>query len=157
MAAYRKAAQAAHRAGSKVSLTLSDSFCVERHREAFLHLVESEVDILFANEDELRALYRCDDVADAFAAVAGHCDLAAVTLGAKGSAVVERSGLVHQIPAEPVARVVDTTGAGDLYAAGFLFGLVREQPPEECGRLGALAAAEVITHVGARPLVSLAE
>ncbi|MCU1343915.1 MAG: adenosine kinase [Acidimicrobiia bacterium] len=157
MAAYRKAAAAAHSAGSLVSLSLSDSFCVDRHRDAFLDLVASEVDVLFANEAELCALYNTERAADAYAMVAKHCELAAVTLGARGSVVVERGGAVHEVPAHPVAEVVDTTGAGDLFASGFLFGLTRQLPPAECGRLGSVAAAEVISHVGARPTANLAQ
>jgi sugar/nucleoside kinase (ribokinase family) len=156
MAAYRKAAAVAHRAGGLVSLSLSDSFCVDRHREAFLDLVATEVDVLFANEAEVCALYDTDQVSQAYAMVSKHCDLAAITLGSKGSVVVERNGKVHDVPADPVVEVIDTTGAGDLYASGFLFGLTRQLPPAECGRLGSVAAAEVISHVGARPTANLA-
>ncbi len=154
MEAYFKAARVAHAAGGKVSLTLSDSFCVERHREAFFRLVESEVDLLFANEHELMALYQVDDFDDALQAVGGHCEVAAVTRGGSGSVVVGDGG-VHVIDAHSVAEVVDTTGAGDLYASGFLFGYTHGHSLADCGRLGSLAAAEVISHVGARPLVSL--
>ena len=152
--AYRKAARLAHRAGAKVALTLSDSFCVERHRADFLALVEDEVDILFANEHELAALYQVDDFDDAVRAVREHCEIAAITRGGAGSLVITE-GDVITIDAEPVDQVVDTTGAGDLYAAGFLYGLTHDHPLADCGRLGSLAAAEVISHVGARPLVSL--
>jgi sugar/nucleoside kinase (ribokinase family) len=154
MEAYFKAAAAAHRAGGKVSLTLSDSFCVDRHREPFYKLVESAVDVLFANEDELLALYQVDDFDDAVDAVRSHCDIAAVTRGKAGSVVVT-SDAVHQIEAHPVEEVVDTTGAGDLYASGFLYGLTHGHALPDCGRLGSLAASEVISHVGARPLTSL--
>jgi sugar/nucleoside kinase (ribokinase family) len=153
-AAFRKAAGVAHRAGHKVSLTLSDSFCVDRHRDDFLALVRDEVDILFANRDELCALYEVDDFEVAVAAVRGHCEIAAVTIGADGSLVITSDDILH-VKAEPVADVVDTTGAGDLYAAGFLYGLTQDQSLHECARLGSIAAAEVISHVGARPLVSL--
>ena len=156
MAAYRKAAAVAHRAGGLVSLSLSDSFCVDRHRDAFLDLVATEVDVLFANEAEVCALYGTEKVSEAYSKVAEHCDLAAITLGSKGSVVVERSGDVHEVVADPVPEVVDTTGAGDLYASGFLYGLTRGLPPAECGRLGSVAAAEVISHVGARPSANLA-
>lgn len=155
MAAYRKAARIAHDHGGKVSLTLSDSFCVERHWDAFRDLVASEVDILFANETELTALYRTASVEEAFDEVAKDCDLAAVTLGAEGSMIVERTGGRTHVAADPVKEVLDTTGAGDLYASGFLYGYTQGYGPAECGRLGSLAAAEVISHVGARPLVTL--
>lgn len=151
--AYRKAARLAHGAGAKVALTLSDSFCVDRHRDDFYKLVEDEVDILFANEHELAALYQVDDFDDAVAAVREHCEIAAVTLGKAGSLVVTEGDVVA-IDASPV-NVLDTTGAGDLYAAGFLYGLTHDHPLGECGHLGSLAAAEVISHVGARPLASL--
>ena len=154
MEAYRKAAKVAHANGGKVSLTLSDSFCVHRHREAFLDLVANDVDILFANETELMALYRTDTLEEGYERVVEHCEVAAVTLGKEGSVVLARDGVIH-VPAEPVEAVVDTTGAGDLYAAGFLYGYTAELPLEECGRLGSVAAAEVISHVGARPLVDL--
>jgi sugar/nucleoside kinase (ribokinase family) len=153
-AAYRKAAGVAHRAGRKVSLTLSDSFCVDRHRDDFRALVRDEVDLLFANDDELRALYEVDDLEDAVARVREDCELAMVTIGAEGSLVVTADDVV-KVKAEPVSQVVDTTGAGDLYAAGFLYGYTNGAELAECGRLGSVAAAEVISHVGARPLVPL--
>jgi sugar/nucleoside kinase (ribokinase family) len=152
--AYRKAAAATHAAGGKVSLTLSDSFCVDRHRVDFLELVESQVDLLFANEDELVSLYGASSFDEAARAVAGHCEVTAVTRGPAGSVVITRDGNVS-VDAYPVAEVVDTTGAGDLYASGFLFGYTRSLSLAECGRLGSLAAAEVISHVGARPLIPL--
>ncbi len=152
--AYFKAAAGAHAAGGRVSLTLSDSFCVDRHRDDFFRLVESAVDILFANEDELMALYQVADFDDALQAVRGHCEIAAITRGKAGSVVVSGDEL-HIIDAHPVDEVVDTTGAGDLYAAGFLYGFTHRLGLADCGRLGSLAAAEVISHVGARPLTSL--
>jgi len=152
--AYRKAATVAHVAGRKVSLTLSDSFCVDRHRSDFLALVKDEVDLLFANDDELRALYEVETVAEGVARVRQDCELAAITTGADGSLIVT-SDDVLTVKAESVQRVVDTTGAGDLYAAGFLYGYTQGADLAECGRLGSLAAAEVIGHVGARPLVPL--
>jgi sugar/nucleoside kinase (ribokinase family) len=152
--AFFKAAGTAHEAGGQVSLTLSDSFCVERHRDDFYRLVTSEVDLLFANEDELMALYQVDDFDDALQAVRGHCEVAAITRGKAGSVVVS-GDQVHVIDAHPVGEVIDTTGAGDLYAAGFLYGFTHRLPLADCGRLGSLAAAEVISHVGARPLTSL--
>jgi sugar/nucleoside kinase (ribokinase family) len=153
--AFVRAAEVAHAAGRRVALTLSDPFCVERHRAAFQHLVAGHVDILFANELEIASLYQTRSFEDAVAAVRGNCEIAALTRGAKGSVIVAPSG-THQIAAEPVARVVDTTGAGDLYAAGVLYGLTRGYEPAVCGRYGSLAAAEVIGHFGARPEMSLA-
>jgi sugar/nucleoside kinase (ribokinase family) len=152
--AFRVAAGLAHAAGRKVSLTLSDPFCVERHRAAFLDLLEHHVDILFANEAEIRALYQVEDFDQALQRVRGHCEVAALTRGARGSVVVAGDA-VHVIDAHPVSALVDTTGAGDLYAAGFLHGWSRGRDAATCGRLGSLAAAEVITHVGARPMVPL--
>jgi sugar/nucleoside kinase (ribokinase family) len=154
-AAFRKAAEIAHAAGRKVSLSLSDSFCVHRHRQAFLDLVEGHVDVLFANEAELTALFETDDFDEAVARVRRLTELAAVTRGAKGSVIVSATEHVA-VPAAPVAQVVDTTGAGDLYAAGFLYGLTRNLPLAECGRIGGIAAAEIISHYGARPETSLA-
>jgi sugar/nucleoside kinase (ribokinase family) len=154
--AFVRAAEIAHAAGRKVALTLSDPFCVDRHRAAFQHLVSGHVDILFANELEIKSLYQTKTFDDAVAAVRGHCEIAALTRSAEGSVIVNKSGL-HRIKAEPVARVVDTTGAGDLYAAGVLYGLTRGYEPAMCGRYGSLAAAEVIGHFGARPETSLAE
>jgi sugar/nucleoside kinase (ribokinase family) len=154
--AFRAAAKVAHGAGRKVALTLSDPFCVDRHRAAFLELLEHHVDILFANEAEICALYQVNDFDAALARVRGHCEVAALTRSAKGSVVVA-GPVVHQIAAHPVNAVADTTGAGDLYAAGFLFGLSRGLALERCGRLGSLAAAEIISHVGARPVTPLAD
>jgi sugar/nucleoside kinase (ribokinase family) len=152
--AYRKASTAAHAAGGKVSLTLSDSFCVDRHRDDFRDLVAGQVDVLFCNEDELMALYETSDVEDALDAVRRDCEVAAVTRGKDGSVVVTPDGVVP-VTAHPVVEVVDTTGAGDLYAAGFLYGLTHGRSLGECGRLGSVAAAEVIAHVGARPNLPL--
>ena len=152
--AFRRAAGVAHAAGRTVSLTLSDSFCVDRHRADFAALVRDEVDILFGNDVELCSLYELDSLDAAIARVRGECELAAITCGKTGSYVVTADEVV-QIPAEPVARVLDTTGAGDLYAAGFLYGYTRQLDLTECGRIGSIAAAEVISHVGPRPLVEL--
>lgn len=154
--AFRVAAATAHAAGRKVSLTLSDPFCVGRHREAFLDLVEHHVDILFANEAEICALYEVGDFDAALARVRGHCEIAALTRSARGS-VIASDGRVHAVAAHPVTAVVDTTGAGDLYAAGVLYGLSQGFDLPTCGRLGSLAAAEIIAHVGARPMVPLAD
>jgi sugar/nucleoside kinase (ribokinase family) len=154
--AFLVAADVAHAAGRKVALTLSDPFCVDRHREAFRDLVERHVDILFANEAEICALYEVGDFEGAVARVRGQCEVAALTRSERGSVIIA-GDRTHVIEAERVSTVVDTTGAGDLYAAGFMVGLSRGRPLPTCGRLGALAAAEVISHVGARPMRSLAE
>lgn len=153
-AAFVKAAEIAHAAGRKVALSLSDPFCVERHRAAFQHLVAGHVDLLFANEAEIMALTEAPDFASALAAVEGKVEIAALTRSEKG-AVILAGALRQEIAAEPVAKVVDTTGAGDLFAAGFLAGLARGFSPALAGRLGALAAAEIISHFGARPETDL--
>jgi sugar/nucleoside kinase (ribokinase family) len=153
-AAFRRAAGIAHEHGRKVSLTLSDSFCVDRHRADFRAMVEDEVDVLFGNEDELCSLYEVDDLESAIGCVRRDCDLAVITTGPKGCLIVTPDGVLTE-PAEPVERVLDTTGAGDLFAAGFLFGYTRHRSLSECARLGSIAAAEVISHVGPRPLVEL--
>ena len=155
-AAFVKASEIAHTAGNKVALTLSDLFCVDRHKAAFRHLVANHIDILFANEAEIIALYDAPDFDTALAAARKDCDLVALTRSEKGS-VLARGDEVVTVAADPVAQVVDTTGAGDLYAAGVLFGLATGRELEACGKLGSLAAGEVISHYGARPLVSLAE
>jgi sugar/nucleoside kinase (ribokinase family) len=154
--AFRKAAAIAHAAGRKVALSLSDPFCVGRHRAAFRELVNGHVDILFANEAEICSLYETDDFEMAAAAVRGHVAIAALTRSAAGS-VVLANGADHQVSAAPAARVVDTTGAGDLYASGFLYGLTRGLPLPICGAIGSLCAAEIISHFGARPEVKLAQ
>ena len=148
--AFRKAARIAHEAGRQVALTLSDPFCVERHRAEFQELVRGPVDILFANEAEIRALWQVRDFDAALSATRGLVQIAALTRSEKGSVVLS-NGKTESVPAEPVQRVVDTTGAGDLFAAGFLHGLTQGRPPAEAARIGAIAAAEVIAHVGARP------
>ena len=153
-AAFVEAAEVAHEAGRRVALTLSDPFCVERHRESFLRLVEEHIDLLFANEVEICSLYQVEDFDAALQKVRGHCEVAVLTRSARG-AVILSGEEVHIVDAEPVARVVDTTGAGDLYAAGFLFGYTRGKTLHDCGRIGAIAAAEVISHYGARPEVPL--
>lgn len=155
-AAFRQAAEAAHRAGRLVALSLSDPFCVERHRDDFLDLVHGHVDILFANEHEIMALYRAPTFDAALQPVLGRRTIAALTRSEKGS-VVAAGGEVHVVDAEPVAKVVDTTGAGDAYAAGFLSGFCRGRDLALCARIGAIAAAEVIGHMGARPEASLEE
>lgn len=147
--AFIKAATIAHAAGHKVSLSLSDPFCVARHRDDFLNLIEHHIDILFANEDEIKSLYQQDSFEDAAQIVAGKCEIAALTRSEKGSVIVTKDQQ-YIIDAEP-ARPVDTTGAGDQYAAGFLYGYTEGMPLDRCGRLGALAAADVISHMGPRP------
>lgn len=154
-AAFHHAAEIAHGAGRRVALSLSDSFCVERHRDAFLQLVEHHVDVLFANQAEIESLFQTD-LRNAVARLPQMTELAAVTRGPEGSLVIGE-GEVLEIPAQPVQNVVDTTGAGDLYAAGFLYGLTQGAPLHECGRLGSLAAAEVISHFGGRPQRPLRE
>ena len=151
--AFAKAAGLARASGRRIALTLSDSFVVERHRGALLGFIESQVDVLFANEAEICALFQCDFGA-AVTAVRSHAKIAALTRSEHGSVIVA-DAKTHAIPASPVEKVVDTTGAGDQYAAGFLFGLARGRPLEDCGRLGSMAAAEVISHYGPRPQVSL--
>jgi sugar/nucleoside kinase (ribokinase family) len=137
-----------------IALTLSDSFVVERHRGALLGFIEGQVDLLFANEAELKALFQTGSFDEALAALRPHVKLAAVTRSEKGSVILHR-GERLTVAAEPVEKVVDTTGAGDQYAAGFMFGLSRGRPLPQCGRLASLAAAEVISHYGPRPQVSL--
>jgi len=152
--AFRKAMALAHAAGRKTSISLSDSFCVARHRAEFLHLAEHEIDILFANEEELLMLYGTDNLAEAVQAVQAHCEVAAITHGAKGCTVVS-AGEVIEIDGRRVSNLVDTTGAGDLFAAGFLHGYTAGRDLRTCGRMGNLVASEVITHMGARPDVNL--
>jgi len=153
--AFRKAAMIARGAGRKVALSLSDSFCVDRYRDEFRALIEDHIDILFANDAEIMALYQTQDLAAATEAVSASAGIAAITLGKKGSLIVSGGERVT-VHAAPVARVVDTTGAGDLYAAGVLHGLSRGLPLAECGRLGSIAAGEIISHFGARPETPLA-
>jgi sugar/nucleoside kinase (ribokinase family) len=153
--AVRRAAAIAHGADQRVALTLSDPFCVERHRAEFLELIEGHIDILFANEDEIRMLYEVDTFDEALHRVRGHCEIAALTRGASGSVVVAGDD-THVIDAYPT-DVVDTTGAGDLFAAGFLYAFTRGMPLATCGQLASFAAAEVISHLGARPEIDLAE
>jgi len=152
--AFAKAAGLARASGRLIALSLSDSFVVHRHRPALLGFIESEVDILLANEDEITALFETDDFEIAAEACRGRAKIAALTRGAKGSVVIAGDQTLL-IEAHPPEKVVDTTGAGDQYAAGFLFGLAQGRALTACGRLGALAAAEVIAHYGPRPQVSL--
>jgi sugar/nucleoside kinase (ribokinase family) len=149
-AAFRQAAEIAAKAGRQVALTLSDPFCVDRHRAEFLKLIRANVDILFANEAEIAALYQTGSFDEAARHAQADTKLAALTRSEKGSVILSR-GNALVVPAAPVAEVVDTTGAGDLYAAGFLFGIASGRSLETAGRLGSLAAAEIISHIGARP------
>ena len=155
--AFVKAAGIAHGAGRQVALTLSDSFCVSRYRDEFLDLMrKGTVDLVFANESELGSLYQTEDFDAALKQLRADTKLGIVTRSEKGCVVASRDGVVA-VPAFPIQKLVDTTGAGDLFAAGFMFGLVRNAGHEAAGRLGALAAAEVIQHIGARPQTSLKE
>ncbi len=155
--AFVKASTIAHDAGREVALTLSDAFCVDRYRGEFLDLMRNgTVDLIFANEAELHSLYQTSDFDTALKQLRDDAKLGVVTRSEKGCVVASRDGVIA-VPAFPIDRIVDTTGAGDLFAAGFLFGVVRGAGFENAGRLGALAAAEVIQHIGARPQVSLKE
>lgn len=154
--AFIEAADLAHDADRLVALSLSDPFCVDRYRDEFRDLVEQHIDILFANEDEICSLYQVDNFDDALQQVRGHCKIAALTRSEKGSVIISGDD-VHVIDAAPVKKLVDTTGAGDAYAAGFLYGLTQGKPLDECGRLGGIASAEVISHFGARPETPLKE
>ena len=152
--AFAKAAGLARASGRLIALSLSDAFVVDRHREALKGFIDSEVDVLFANEVELTSLFETDDFDAAVRSLRGRVGLAAVTRGEKGSVVVAGDE-IHAADAASVEKVVDTTGAGDQYAAGFLYGLAQGRSLDVCGRLGSLAAAEVISHYGPRPQVSL--
>jgi sugar/nucleoside kinase (ribokinase family) len=154
--AIRKAATAARGAGRQVAFTLSDPFCVDRHREEFRSLVADEIDILFGNEAEICSLYEVDDFDAALQRLRHHCRVGALTRSERGSVVIAGDE-IHVIDADPVERLLDTTGAGDQYAAGFLYGLTHGYDLATCGRLGSVAAAEVISHFGPRPAVSLAK
>lgn len=153
--AFRKASEIAHKAGGRVAITLSDSFCVDRYRDEFLGLIRNRmVDIVFANEHELKSLYQAAAFDDALAALRAENILAVITRSENGALALTPDGIVAE-PVFPVDRVVDATGAGDLFAAGFLYGLTSNREVRDSLRLGALAAAEIISHVGARPDVSL--
>ncbi|MEM7619730.1 MAG: adenosine kinase [Pseudomonadota bacterium] len=152
--AFYKAAAFANDAGRKVALSLSDAFCVERHRAAFQDLIEERIDILFANNEEILAIYETETLEQAIDKVRASCDITAVTLGADGSLIVTRDDII-EIPPVPTQTVKDTTGAGDQYAAGFLYGYANALPLQTCGALASLAASEVISHIGARPQVNL--
>lgn len=154
--AFALAAATAHDEGNAVAITLSDSFCVERHREAFKDFVAEHTDILFANEAEILSLYEVKRFDDALQAVRANCEVACLTRSEKGSVIISGDD-VHIVDAAPVSQVVDTTGAGDLFAAGFLYGYTQGKDLATCARIGGIAAAEVISHFGARPETSLAK
>jgi len=154
--AFLKAAQIAHDADRKVSLSLSDSFCVDRWRDEFLDLAENHIDILFANEDEITSLYQVDNFDQALQHVRGHCEIAALTRSEKGAVIVSGDE-IHIVDPQPVDHIVDTTGAGDLFASGFLHGITHGFDLHGAGRLGTIAAGEVISHFGARPETELAK
>jgi sugar/nucleoside kinase (ribokinase family) len=152
--AFAKAARVARQAGRTVALTLSDSFCVDRHRDDFLSLIRETVDILFANESEIKSLYQVVTFDDALQHVRRDCGTAALTRSGAGSVIVSGEE-IHVVEAQKVAKVVDSTGAGDLYAAGFIYGTAIGLPLAHAARLGSLAASEIISHVGARPETNL--
>jgi sugar/nucleoside kinase (ribokinase family) len=152
--AFLKAARIAHETGGKVALSLSDPFCVDRHREEFVELVKHHVDVLFANEQEIMSLYQTDTFDEALQKVRWEVEIAALTRSEKGSVAIDRDE-IHILDAEPVAEVIDSTGAGDLFAAGFLHGLAQGRDIATCARMGGICAAEIIAHVGARPQADL--
>jgi sugar/nucleoside kinase (ribokinase family) len=152
--AFKLAARIARAAGRKTSITLSDSFCVERHRDSFLDLIRNDIDIVFANETEIKSLYQTQNFEEAVKAVAADCPVAVITRSEKGCVVVTGNDVLES-PAHPVNRVVDVTGAGDLFASGFLYGFTNGRTLYDSARMGSMAAAEVISHIGARPEVKL--
>jgi sugar/nucleoside kinase (ribokinase family) len=154
--AFKKAAKIARAAKRKVALTLSDSFCVARHRDSFLDLIKGDVDIVFANENEIESLYETEDFDDALQKARKDCEIAVLTRSEAGCVVV-KGNEIHVVEAHPIAKLVDATGAGDLFASGFLHGYTNGHGLVDAARLGSLAAAEVISHVGARPEVRLAD
>lgn len=154
--AFETAAGLAHGAGKRVALTLSDPFCVDRHRNDFQKLIADHIDILFANEAEITSLYKVNDFDTALGIIRGQCEIAVLTRSEQGAVIVTKDS-IESVPAEPVAKVVDTTGAGDLFAAGFLFGFTHGLELNISGRIGAICAAEVISHFGARPATNLAD
>jgi sugar/nucleoside kinase (ribokinase family) len=154
--AFVVASELAHKASRKVALSLSDPFCVNRHRADFQAFVEDHVDILFANEEEAKALYETESFDDAVEALKGKCEIIAITRSEKGSVIIAGDKVI-EIPAEAGVKVVDTTGAGDQYAAGFLYGYTQGMTLDTCGRLGSMAAGEVISHMGPRPNIQYAD
>ena len=154
--AFIAAAEVMRQSGGQVALSLSDAFCVDRHRDSFLDLVDGHVDLLFANETEIMALYETSSFEAAAEQVRGRCQVAALTRSERGSVLLSGSDTIT-IDAYQLGPLLDTTGAGDLYAAGFLYGYSRGEPLERCGRLGSLCAAQVVTQLGPRSQVSLPE
>ena len=152
--ALLRSAQLAHKHQRKVALSLSDAFCVDRHRAELERLIDDHVDVLFANESEALSLTQQSSYELALSALRGRCEVVVVTRGAHGATVLSGEQIVH-VPAEPISQLVDTTGAGDLFAAGFLYGYTRGYEAGDSARLGAICAAEVISHYGARPETSL--
>jgi len=152
----KHAVELAHKHKNKVAFSLSDPFCVDRHRDEFAQLIANDIDILFANEAEIMSLYQADSLDDALQRVRKDCELSAITLGDKGSIIISGDQTINVEPVK-VDKLVDTTGAGDLYAAGFLHGYTQGRDLAECGKRGSLAAAEIISHLGARPKQSLSE
>ncbi len=148
-AALRHAFDVARKAGTKIAFTLSDVFCVERSREDYLAMIKNDFDILFCNHDEAKALYPGKSLEEVMDLLQGQCEVIAITCGSKGSVILTKDARI-QVEAIWVHEVVDTTGAGDLYAAGFMYGLTRGLPLAECGRLGSACASDIITHLGAR-------
>ena len=153
-AAIRKAITIARGARKKIAFTLSDTFCVDRHRDEFMNMITNDIDILFANESEIKSLFQTDDIDAAMSKIRGVCPVAAITRGDKGCVVLTKDGS-KAVPSLPVASVVDTTGAGDLYASGFLYGYTRQWDMADCAALGNRCAGEIITHLGARSMKSL--
>lgn len=154
--AFNKASEVAHNSNGKIAFSLSDSFCVDRWRQEFHSLIEQDIDILFANEDEIKSLYQVNEFDNAVNLIKNSCEIVVLTRAEKGSVIISGTD-IFEISAEQVPRVVDTTGAGDLFAAGFLYGLSRSLDLHACGRLGGVVAAEIISHIGARPEISLSE
>jgi sugar/nucleoside kinase (ribokinase family) len=155
-AAFVHAAEIAKKYNRKVALTLSDLFCVSRHKESFLQLVKNHIDILFANEAEILALYDENDFDAAFKKAAADCEFVAITRSEKGSVLTDGKETIS-VRADPIDKVIDTTGAGDLYAAGVLYGIATGRELETCGKLGSMCAAEIISHFGPRPEANLAQ
>lgn len=154
--AIRKAIDFAQKHDVKISLSLSDPFCVDRHREEFLELICNHIDVLFCNKDEILSLYETDDFEKALDEIAPHTDIAAITKGAEGAVIVNGDERIS-VAAKNMGRVIDTTGAGDLFAAGFLAGMIKDKNLFDAGNMGSVAAAEIISHMGARPEADLKE
>ncbi len=152
--AFIKAVKVARKTGGKVALSLSDPYCVDRHRREFLDLIENFTDIIFANKDEIKSLFEVNTLNEAISRCSRTKNICAVTRSEKGSVII-CGDEIHMIPAEKNIKAVDTNGAGDLYAAGFIHGLIKGMDLASCGRIGSITAAEAVSHLGARPEVSL--